>query len=329
MAEKLPRMMERKYWIDWAKVFGIYLVVLGHSLDGSMLLWKWIYSFHMPFFFMISGYLDKAPNTDIVGYIKKTSKRLLIPYLLFGTISIFANTQMTDTHNVITDGIKLLVGRPSYFASSLWFVFSLFEVKILSATVNVLSAKKIWLKYAFYIFLLCFLVIVILMHIEGENPYWTFTFLVAIPFFDAGRLLRKNENKLFKTTNKVTKTIIVITALLLPFLSIAINGNGDMHDPSFGDSVVLYYLLSISASSAILFFFKSFVNISSKVIVTLSDGTILILALHMLVIQPLNGYELPIYLRIILCLAVVAAFYYPIVFCQKYCPILIGKKRSN
>ena len=52
-------------------VWRIILVVLGHSgfeepiiqqkLD---LLHKWIYSFHMPLFFMISGYLFSYTNKD-------------------------------------------------------------------------------------------------------------------------------------------------------------------------------------------------------------------------------------------------------------------------
>lgn len=321
--------MERKHWIDWAKVFGIYLVVLGHSLNGSMLLWKWIYSFHMPFFFVISGYLDKASNTDIVDYIKKASKRLLIPYLIFGTISIFVNVPMVDTQNIIEGGGKLLLGRPLYFAAGLWFVFSLFEVKVLSAIINVLSAKKIWLKSVVYILLLCLLVIAILMHIKGKNPYWIFTFLVAFPFFDAGRVLKKYENKIINITSIVTKTSIVIVALLLPFISISINGNGDMHDPSFGKSVLLYYLFSIAISYCVLLAFKALFNFKSKLIMTLSEGTILILALHMLIIKQLSTFAIPIYMKAVICLFIVAAFYYPIVFCQKYCPILIGKKRSN
>lgn len=46
---------QRINWIDWAKVFAIYLVVLGHLLsktgrEGYIL--NFIYSFHMPFFFL-------------------------------------------------------------------------------------------------------------------------------------------------------------------------------------------------------------------------------------------------------------------------------------
>lgn len=49
---------KRIIWIDWAKAILIYLMVVGHCLPV-----KWqgtlIYAFHMPAFFVISGYLYK------------------------------------------------------------------------------------------------------------------------------------------------------------------------------------------------------------------------------------------------------------------------------
>lgn len=41
-------------WIDYAKAIGIFLVVVGHTYAGNALT-NWIYSFHMPLFFFLSG----------------------------------------------------------------------------------------------------------------------------------------------------------------------------------------------------------------------------------------------------------------------------------
>ena len=51
-------MRERKYWIDYLKAIAIYLVILGHLPDELHIKWG-IYLFHMPLFFIISGYLYK------------------------------------------------------------------------------------------------------------------------------------------------------------------------------------------------------------------------------------------------------------------------------
>lgn len=55
-------------WLDYARLIGILLVVLGHSLqsipewnESAIIkgLWDYIYLFHMPVFFLISGFLYK------------------------------------------------------------------------------------------------------------------------------------------------------------------------------------------------------------------------------------------------------------------------------
>ena len=47
----------RKQWVDIAKGMGIILVVLAHALDKESIIWRIINQFHMPLFYMISGYL--------------------------------------------------------------------------------------------------------------------------------------------------------------------------------------------------------------------------------------------------------------------------------
>ena len=70
-------MTQRINWIDWAKVFAIYLVILGHHIskdaEGESFVKNFIYAFHMPFFFFISGYLFKEPKS-ILHLLKKRYK---------------------------------------------------------------------------------------------------------------------------------------------------------------------------------------------------------------------------------------------------------------
>lgn len=51
---------ERLHWLDYSKTIGMYWVVLGHVFkDNTQLLKDIIYSFHMPLFFFLSGFLHK------------------------------------------------------------------------------------------------------------------------------------------------------------------------------------------------------------------------------------------------------------------------------
>ena len=97
-------MIERLEYIDALKGFAILLVVIGHVIPWSflafedvtsmspcpVLLWKIIYSFHMPLFIFISGFLFGQSHfysfKEYVMKMWKKTKMLLIPYVACGIL---------------------------------------------------------------------------------------------------------------------------------------------------------------------------------------------------------------------------------------------------
>lgn len=83
--------MNRELFIDGLKGWAIFLVILGHVLQynygglESSVLYRMIYSFHMPLFFFLSGYVSKNAT------LKKCMISLLIPYFCWGTIFCLLN----------------------------------------------------------------------------------------------------------------------------------------------------------------------------------------------------------------------------------------------
>jgi fucose 4-O-acetylase-like acetyltransferase len=77
----------RQEWLDVLKGFGILFVVLGHALaDGGLK--TYIYAFHMPLFFFVSGYLFDAEGVRGYGaFIGRRFRSLIVPYLLFALVS--------------------------------------------------------------------------------------------------------------------------------------------------------------------------------------------------------------------------------------------------
>lgn len=73
---------KRCEYIDILKGIGIFCVVFGHTTQNELIL-NFIYAFHMPLFFIISGmFLHNKPL-----FIRKQAKSLLIPYLSFGILT--------------------------------------------------------------------------------------------------------------------------------------------------------------------------------------------------------------------------------------------------
>lgn len=74
---------KRLIYLDVARGIGVLFMLIGHTVPYDSIPYHIIYSFHMPLFFLISGFLFTIPNkTKLI----QRSKRLLIPYLVFAII---------------------------------------------------------------------------------------------------------------------------------------------------------------------------------------------------------------------------------------------------
>ena len=78
-------------FIDIAKGLGIIFVILGHSASIPLVLGRCVYSFHMPLFFILSGYcFTYRPEQGYGRFLAKNAKALLLPYLVTGGLIILS-----------------------------------------------------------------------------------------------------------------------------------------------------------------------------------------------------------------------------------------------
>ena len=106
----------RLAYIDIAKGILIILVVIGHTIKGSVFVTKAmiqiINAFHMPAFFIISGFLAneaKLIDQKFWGYVKKRAIRLLIPYVVFEVLGGLWQMLIMGSHAVNLTGISTLL----------------------------------------------------------------------------------------------------------------------------------------------------------------------------------------------------------------------------
>ena len=83
--------MERVKFIDTAKGIGIILMVLCHTGFTNARSIQIIYAFHMPLFFIISGYLTygRDKHKPLKQFCRKKLYQLIVPFLLFAIILCF------------------------------------------------------------------------------------------------------------------------------------------------------------------------------------------------------------------------------------------------
>lgn len=69
-------MFARKYWIDYAKVLGMVLIVWGHCAPTHFS--SFVYAFDVPLFFWVSGYLTKNTKTPWERFMPKLFRVLIL-----------------------------------------------------------------------------------------------------------------------------------------------------------------------------------------------------------------------------------------------------------
>lgn len=113
-------------WIDLTKGIAIFLMVCGHT-SIPMTVSNFIWCFHMPLFFIVSGMLYRPEKAeDYKRYVINKIKILVIPYFFFLICDfLYRYTWGLDfSWKMLTDGIQI---------GAYWFLQVLLVVELLNA----------------------------------------------------------------------------------------------------------------------------------------------------------------------------------------------------
>lgn len=135
MHEKMYNFGGRVEYIDIIRGIGILLMIMGHIGFGENFD-IYIHAFHMPVFYVISGYLFKTESVPTENYIVKKARQLLLPYFSFSAISFFMayilnGAEAIDFWKELNDTFfNPTIGQVT-FAGALWFLPALFWINII------------------------------------------------------------------------------------------------------------------------------------------------------------------------------------------------------
>jgi fucose 4-O-acetylase-like acetyltransferase len=140
-------------WVDVVRGLGIVLVFYGHYIQrgidshnaSAAEQFRFIYSFHMPLFFMMSGFFFR-PTLKTFTRIRQLALRRIIPVIVFGLflLPLWLEYEFTHDlplwHNITNIAFDYLDGRPELNWVT-WFLVCLFVCE--SMAVIVLSRLQV------------------------------------------------------------------------------------------------------------------------------------------------------------------------------------------
>lgn len=214
---------KRNELIDIFKGVAIILVVIGHCIQyGSgynfknellffnNFIFKFIYSFHMPFFMLISGYLfyNSDLKKTVFEVIISKIKQILIPIISFSTIIFIIDLCLENV--VYNRIINFVISYIKYCFNNLWFLWSILFLtigfKVLNTILNKLKFKD-WLKNITYC--LIWLLLLIIPDVFGIQMH-----KFMYPYFIIGYMFNKYKYE-FNIKNSIELIILVVIYILL------------------------------------------------------------------------------------------------------------------
>lgn len=199
--------------IDLARFYGIVLVYYGHIVEQVMYTgsaeaaaqYKFIYSFHMPLFFFLSGTIvsERKLRLPFIQFFRRTLASRLIPYVFFSILMATASLflpgwfplgALTDAGAYLKSTIATLMGFPA-FCIPLWFMALLISVEVFHALVaRIIKHPAILGLTAVLLYIGGYYLNDAYNFVANQQAFW---FINEVPvvylFYVAGILLKKSE----------------------------------------------------------------------------------------------------------------------------------------
>lgn len=357
---------KRLDYFDMAKGIGILLVVIGHlqgeeifSLSPYILpVCTWIFSFHMPLFFLISGMLICYRNDidkDLRTLVQKRFRGIMVPYLCFSAIYmsvVLYALLIGKTIQIESLFLNFWYVVSTYGMSVLWFLPALFfgEILFLSIRKNVFLSRSItikkWnIKYSTLLILLLSIFALLLNFGLQQLSYSTpvlerlhefaiviLRAILSMSFISIGYGIFK----LFREHEKPSVKEIGLALILLIIGALLVGQNGGVDFRSLVlKNYFFYYICAIATSLGVILLCKNcrplkiftFLGANSLIVMAVhNNSSVLYLALHLSMIANQYLTHARGYICYAIILLTIMLFVVLMIFLiNRFFPFIVGK----
>lgn len=210
-------MEQRVKWLDVARAIGIFSIFVGHipNAETGQLAFPFVWTYHVPLFFFISGCAETfSKEKNILRYLFKKAKTILLPWLIFSLLSLGVHVLIsgcgTAEVRYYFEIIKAGNIRNQFLAGALWFLTSLFVAQLLFFLIKQLK------------FRILILVVLLGLHVFTEHflgptsPSKRFNYdsaLLYLIYYGVGYLCFPYIRRILETKSTIGKAALGLSAV--------------------------------------------------------------------------------------------------------------------
>ena len=332
--------MNRDHSIDIMRGIAMILVVMGHITYCNIWLKAWLYSFHIPLFFFISGTTFSVDKYNWKSFVLKRIKSLLIPYFVFSFTNyifsffydLFFGIDFYTTKKFI--GIFLAYRLTDYY-NGLWFLITLFFSEILLFHIIKIINKRNNNASTFLALGTVLLVagIVIINFVKGF--LWSLDLVpLASSFICFGYYYKLKKEKLKKYVKIRYFIVFGLINVLLSIINFYFFGFVDLYGATLGNP--LFFIIA-SLSGIITSALFALIVKKCRIIELIGKNTIVIYCLHQTIIIPCVVLLLKrtfvvnndIFMFVFIFLLTIIFSVALSMFINRFFPMILGKKKFS
>jgi fucose 4-O-acetylase-like acetyltransferase len=274
---------ERIEYLDTAKGVGIILVIMGHLFTYGCIPFALIFSFHMPLFFLISGFLfNPSRYKNVVSLLKDQFARFYIPYLFFTALG-FGITMLIPAWSIQSykdtfHEIFYIAQPETIHVGQIWFLVCLAVTQIFFYLLNKIF-KVVRSITATCITVVILSIISILLLYDGVLfPFKIETAISATIFFLIGFFFKdkvkiQNINLFFS----VSKNGIIIISLFVVGIILALYNRTVNMCTSVYNNFILFLFSALSGSIFVIYIAR---YISCKWLKFIGKNSLILFCIH-------------------------------------------------
>ena len=320
---KDKQVRERIAWLDWMKVWAILSIIWGHFFSEGYI---YLYVYSVQVFCVISGFLYRK-SSKWYFCISKCFWGLFVPTVIMSVImhmeAYLRCVVMGEEYHVsIPWFVRWFMLGHRWCMGPCWYFYSLIVMRLI---MQVLPEKR-WVYVLLFVVLSSGAIYLSSTDIEVSNA--NTNVLVCMPFFIIGVLLRPLKELLNGLRNYYVEVTLLVLSMFIVFFCGNYNGYVWMYLCEYGNYYTLFIIGGV-AGTVMLYVVSLWLSRLPyrNVIMTLSNGSIVIIGLHIIIVRRLTELPDRMWSEDLFFSCMILMAFVPIVrIIDLFFPILLGHK---